>query len=106
MIRVFLLLFALSPDYLHAFQSRWSRGRSPDRASHRLTTASVASLESPPAAAPDTTRVSEENPLHVVIAGAGVGGLALANAFVGVPHVKTTVLEKTSQFKRLVGRSS
>ena len=39
----------------------------------------------------------------MVIAGAGVGGLALANAFHGVPHVKTTVLEKTSKFKRFGG---
>jgi len=47
--------------------------------------------------------VSAEKPLRVVIAGAGVGGLALANAFVGVPHVHTTVLERTSEFKRFGG---
>jgi hypothetical protein len=53
--------------------------------------------------APYTDAVSAAHPLHVVIAGAGVGGLALANAFVGQPHVKVTVLEKTSKFKRFGG---
>lgn len=53
--------------------------------------------------APNTDSISSESPLHVVIAGAGVGGLALANAFVGHPHVKVTVLEKTSKFKRFGG---
>jgi NADH dehydrogenase FAD-containing subunit len=51
----------------------------------------------------ETDQISAENPLHVVIAGAGVGGLALANAFSKYPHVKTTVLEKTSKFKRFGG---
>jgi len=48
-------------------------------------------------------RISEENPLHIVIAGAGVGGLSLANAVAKYPHIKTTVLEKTSKFKRFGG---
>ena len=48
-------------------------------------------------------RISEENPLHIVIAGAGVGGLCLANAVAKYPHIKTTVLEKTSKFKRFGG---
>eukprot|EP00620_Florenciella_sp_RCC1587_P016849 CAMPEP_0182559554 /NCGR_PEP_ID=MMETSP1324-20130603/2631_1 /TAXON_ID=236786 /ORGANISM="Florenciella sp., Strain RCC1587" /LENGTH=556 /DNA_ID=CAMNT_0024771825 /DNA_START=93 /DNA_END=1763 /DNA_ORIENTATION=+ len=69
------------------------------RLSRALPTASA--VVDAPAATSD--KVSAENPLHVVIAGAGVGGLALANAFHGVPHVKTTVLEKTSKFKRFGG---
>lgn len=52
-------------------------------------------------------RVSNDQPLHVVVAGAGVGGLALANALqkasdTGKP-VTYTVLERTSEFKRFGG---
>lgn len=47
--------------------------------------------------------ISEQEPLHVLIAGGGVGGLALANALVKVPTIKVTVLEKTSKFKRFGG---
>ena len=47
--------------------------------------------------------ISAENPLNVLIAGAGVGGLALANALTKMPHVKVTVLEQTSEFKRFGG---
>ena len=49
----------------------------------------------------DTSESTQE--LRVVIAGAGVGGLALANALQKHPHVRTTVLEKTSAFKRFGG---
>ena len=47
--------------------------------------------------------VSAEEPLRVVIAGAGVGGLTLANALRGVPHISVSVIEKTSAFKRFGG---
>jgi zeaxanthin epoxidase len=47
--------------------------------------------------------ISEENPLKVLIAGAGVGGLALANVLAKNPHVDVTVLEKTDEFKRFGG---
>jgi len=53
--------------------------------------------------APAPADVTAEAPLRVVIAGAGVGGLALANALEKKGHVKTTVLEKTSKFKRFGG---
>lgn len=59
----------------------------------------VATLDS----ATESSLISTEKPLHVIIAGAGVGGLTLANAFADMPHVKTTVLEKTSKFKRFGG---
>ena len=55
-----------------------------------------------PLALPDV--VTEENPLRVVIAGAGVGGLALANVLSKQPHkFHVTVLEQTAAFKRFGG---
>jgi len=47
--------------------------------------------------------VTAENPLRVLIAGAGVGGLALANTLKNTPHVQVQVLERTSEFKRFGG---
>jgi zeaxanthin epoxidase len=47
--------------------------------------------------------ITEENPLRVLIAGAGVGGLALANSLSKNPKMKVTVLERTDQFKRFGG---
>lgn len=47
--------------------------------------------------------ITVENPLRVVIAGAGVGGLALANTLSKNPKMKVTVLEKTDEFKRFGG---
>ena len=50
----------------------------------------------------DTTQAS--NPLHVLIAGAGVGGLALANQLqLSDAHVTYTVLEKTNEFRKFGG---
>jgi len=47
--------------------------------------------------------ITAENPLRVVIAGAGVGGLALANSLAKMPNTKVTVVERTSAFKRFGG---
>lgn len=47
--------------------------------------------------------ISPENPLKVVIAGAGVGGLALSHALSKNPNVKVTVMERTDKFKRFGG---
>mmetsp|Transcript_22717 Transcript_22717/g.37592 ORF Transcript_22717/g.37592 Transcript_22717/m.37592 type:complete len:539 (-) Transcript_22717:25-1641(-) len=47
--------------------------------------------------------ISEANPLRVMIAGGGVGGLALANVLSKNPSMKVTVLEKTQSFKRFGG---
>lgn len=52
---------------------------------------------------PESDKISAENPLRVVIAGAGVGGLALANALADSPTVSCTVLERTSEFRRFGG---
>merc|ERR1719487_1536096 len=48
--------------------------------------------------------ISAENPLHVLIAGAGVGGLALANQLeLSDAHVTYTVLERTKEFRKFGG---
>jgi len=92
-------------------------GLSPTRASRAQgvvrprARAAVAVAEPPTAAraAPSTASnsISSEEPLHVLISGAGVGGLALANYLHfaqerGVP-ITYTVLEKTSEFRRFGG---
>uniref|UniRef100_A0A7S1B702 FAD-binding domain-containing protein n=1 Tax=Corethron hystrix TaxID=216773 RepID=A0A7S1B702_9STRA len=47
--------------------------------------------------------ISLDNPLRVIIAGAGVGGLSLASSLRDVPHVHCTVLERTEEFRRFGG---
>jgi len=48
--------------------------------------------------------ISAEAPLHVLIAGAGVGGLALANQLeLSNSHVTYTVLERTNEFRKFGG---
>jgi zeaxanthin epoxidase len=47
--------------------------------------------------------ITTENPLRVIISGAGVGGLVLAQELSKNPKMKVTVLERTDQFKRFGG---
>jgi zeaxanthin epoxidase len=47
--------------------------------------------------------VSAENPVRVIVAGAGVGGLSLANALKDNPLVDITILERTDEFRRFGG---
>lgn len=47
--------------------------------------------------------ITPDNPLRVIIAGAGVGGLALANVLCKNPAMHVTVLEQTAAFKRFGG---
>ena len=52
---------------------------------------------------PVESEISECNPLRVLIAGAGVGGLALANSLSKHPHIECKVIERTEKFKRFGG---
>lgn len=65
----------------------------------------VATTSPPPTAETDkfVPEISEKNPLKVLIAGAGVGGLALANSLSKNPNMDVTVLERTDKFKRFGG---
>jgi len=52
----------------------------------------------------DADQITEANPLKVLIAGAGVGGLVLANQFeLSDAHVDYVVLERTSEFRKFGG---
>ena len=63
----------------------------------------VASIDKPTSTFTD--EISAEQPLHVLIAGAGVGGLALANCIelANNPKMTYTVLERTSEFRKFGG---
>ena len=68
---------------------------------------SVAGTVPPPSVPTQTAEyvdeISMEKPLEVLIAGAGVGGLALAKVLSKNPLMKVTVIEQTSEFKRFGG---
>ena len=78
----------------------------PARRTTVTTARPAAAVAAPPTAAgaadePDA--ISAEHPLRVTIAGAGVGGLTLANALKDCAHVEVKLVEKTSAFKRFGG---
>lgn len=47
--------------------------------------------------------ITGKDPLHVIISGAGVGGLLLAKALSKEPTIKVTLLEQASSFQRFGG---
>jgi zeaxanthin epoxidase len=47
--------------------------------------------------------ISADNPLKVIISGAGVGGLALAKVLSKNPNMDVTIFERTDEFKRFGG---
>mmetsp|Transcript_24082 Transcript_24082/g.56942 ORF Transcript_24082/g.56942 Transcript_24082/m.56942 type:complete len:572 (-) Transcript_24082:397-2112(-) len=47
--------------------------------------------------------ITKDHPLKVMIAGAGVGGLALAKSLAKNPKMEVVVLERTDEFKRFGG---
>jgi len=93
----FLVLGAAS---VAAFSPRLPAGK---KAGLRSTTVADAPAVTAPAATQQPDKISKEHPLRVMIAGAGVGGLTLANLLRHCDHVDVTVIEKTNAFKRFGG---
>jgi len=75
----------------------------PRRAARSAPRAAAAAVAPDAGAAAPPDALSAAHPLRVTIAGAGVGGLTLANALRGHDHVAVTVLERTDAFKRFGG---
>jgi len=72
----------------------------------RMSNSKIRVVESPPDISVYESveeKISEDSPLRVIVAGAGVGGLALANSLCKHSNMKVSVLERTNKFKRFGG---
>jgi len=98
------LLFPLLATGVGAYVS--FNPRSSQRLSAVLQPLKAGTISEPPTKV-DTDawvdEISPEKPLRVVIAGAGVGGLVLANKLTKDPNMHVQVLERTAAFKRFGG---
>jgi zeaxanthin epoxidase len=76
-----------------------------NRVAPTVSSLSAATISPPPALETDkfVDEISAENPLKVLIAGGGVGGLALAKTLSNNPNMEVVVLERTDKFKRFGG---
>jgi zeaxanthin epoxidase len=103
----FVCLINLTCDSLPlslAHKRTYHRSNYSSRQSFRFysTTSPIVTSSSSPYAPVDAI-VSSSNPLRILIAGAGVGGLALANSLQKNPNFHVQVLERTDEFKRFGG---
>lgn len=73
------------------------------RGNHPLNVATIPPPDVPTSSNNYSAEISAENPLKVLISGAGVGGLALAKVLSKNPNMDVTVLERTDEFKRFGG---
>ena len=95
-----------SPNTPKSCQSRttsWQANLSQRQMSPSSNPSKRPSTILPSTVAPIESKVSSSQPLRVTIAGAGVGGLALANCLKDHAHVSCRVVEKTSAFRRFGG---
>lgn len=95
-----LLIASCAKNGVNAFSGS---GKVPTFVAPSSTTLSMSTTVSTPPSTSVPDQVSGTNPLRVIIAGAGVGGLALANSLSKLAHVDVSVIERTSAFKRFGG---
>jgi hypothetical protein len=86
-------------------RSRWSSTISKSRSTFTTIARNIATTSSADtsATAELVDEISADNPLKVLIAGGGVGGLSLAKTLSKNPNMEVVVLERTDEFKRFGG---